>query len=185
MQKITLFFLAAMTAFIVSCSKTEEVKPPTVIGKWTLSGLGSILDTKTYDATIDEIRKNPNVTAQQADGLAKITFEFKEDKTYLSNYNGNGTYVVAQDGKSIALTSEKSTAAKPVIETLEIVTLTQNELKLGLKKLVKPTGESEFKLGFEDLAFYIFGIYGFAAKGGTTAELEKARSIQGTLNLKR
>ena len=186
MKKFTLLFLVTILTFVISsCSKTEEVAPPSVIGKWTLSGFGSITDTKTYDATIEDIRKLPSVTAKQADAFAAINFEFKADKSYFSNYNGNGTYVLSADAKSIVMTSEKSTTAKPVVETLTVVTLTQSELKLGLKKLVKPTGETEFKLGFEDLANYIFGIYGFAAKGGTTAELEKVRSIQGTLNLKR
>ena len=186
MKKITLLLLATILTFVISsCSKKEDVAPVTIVGKWTLSGFGSITDTKTYDATIEEIRKISTVTTKQADAFAAINFEFKADKSYLSNYNGNGTYALSQDGKSIVMTSEKSTAAKPIVETLTIETLSQSELKLGLKKLVKATGETEFKLGFEDLANYVFGIYGFAAKGGTSAELEKVRSIQGTLNLKR
>ena len=194
MQKITLFFLAVMTAFTISsCKKTEEVAPPTVVGIWKIGGLGVITDTKTVDATTDEIKK---LDAKAGDNFAAQTYEFKADGTSnISNTSGTGKndvgkYVVSADGKSLTITSNtvKDSKGNPSVQTFEVLSLTNSEMKFGIGKLTKKGSDGEFVVDLLsiDFAVYIYGLYVFTAKGlDGSKEMKAAKTVSATFNLKK
>ena len=98
MKKINILFLATILTFVISsCSKTEEVAPPTVVGVWKVGGLGVITDTKTIDATTAEIKK---LDAKAGEGFEAISYEFKADGTSISS-NKSGTTIVSDAGKYV------------------------------------------------------------------------------------
>jgi hypothetical protein len=194
MKKITLLFLATILTFVISsCSKTEEVAPPTVVGVWKVGGLGVITDTKTVDVTTDEIKK---LDAKAGDGFAAQTFEFKADGTAITPSNSSsaktdaGKYVVSADNKLITITSNttKDSKGNPSVQSFEISSLTNSELKLGVGKLTKKGTDGKFVIDLFsiDFAVYIYGAYVFAAKGlEPEKEFMNAKTVTTTYNLKR
>jgi hypothetical protein len=191
MQKITLFFLVVMTTFIVSCSKTEDTAPITVVGKWTLDGLGVITDKKTVDVTNAELSKiDPKIGA----GFATYTFEFKADGT--SNTPDNegkldaGKYTISADNKILTITSNTQKDSKGVfiVQKIDIVSLSASEMKLGIAKLSSKDADGDFIVDFfsNDFIAYLFSSYIFAAKGlNAETELNAAKTLQTTYNLKK
>lgn len=194
MKKITLLFLATTLTFVISsCSKTAEVAPPTVVGIWKVGGLGVITDTKTVDASTDDIKK---LDVKTGEAFAAQTFEFKADGTAVIPSNSGsattdaGKYVVAADGKMITITSNtaKDSKGNPSIQTFEIVSLTNSELKFGIGKLSKKGTDGQFVIDLLsiDFAVYLYGAYVFAAKGlDPDLELKTAKTISATYNLKK
>ena len=187
MKKFTLLFLATILTFVISsCSKTEEVAPITIVGKWTVSGLGAITDTKIYDATIEEIRKLDSKTGND---LATITVEYKADGTYIYN-NDKGTYKISADNKTLTLTSTVNKDSKGAfsVDIVDVPVLTVTELKMGLKKLTKKATDKEYTVAFdESFISYLYAIIAINVKDQVNADAIEAKSIslQGTLNFKR
>jgi PBP1b-binding outer membrane lipoprotein LpoB len=187
MKKITLLFLATILTFVISsCSKTEEVAPITIVGKWTASGIGAITDTKIYDATVEDIRK---LDPKTADSLAIIKVEYKADGTYLFNKD-KGTYKVSADSKTLTLTSTINKDSKGVfnVQIIDIPLLSATEFKMGLKKLTKKTTDKEYTVAFdESFLSYLYAIIAINVKDQVNADAIEAKSIslQGTLNFKR
>jgi hypothetical protein len=194
MQKITLFFLAVMTAFIVSCSKTEEATPITVVGKWKVGGLGVITDTKTVDATTDDIKK---ADAKAGESFEAISYEFKADGTSISSEKSGSTvitdagkYVLSADKKVLTITSDKEKDSKgnAAVQTFDVVSLTASELKFGLGKLTKKGADGKFTVDLfsDDFLTYFIAIYTFTAKGlDYNKEEVAAKTWQATYNLKK
>lgn len=187
MKRFTLLFLATILTFIISsCSKTAEVAPITIVGKWTANGIEAITDTKTYDATIEDIRKLDSKTAND---LSTIIVEYNADGTYLYN-NDKGTYKISADNKTLTLTStiEKDSKGAFIVESIDIPVLTANELKMGLKKLTKKATDKEYTVAFdESFLSYVYAIIAINIKDQVNAEAIEAKSVslQGTLNLKK
>jgi hypothetical protein len=194
MKKFTLLFLATILTFVISsCSKTEEVAPPTVVGVWKVGGLGVITDTKTVDATTDDIKK---LDAKAGDAFATQIFEFKADGTATTPTNSGsakndaGKYVVSADGKLITITSTtaKDSKGNPSVQTFDIISLTNSELKFGVGKLTKKGTDGQFVIDLLsiDFAVYVYGLYVFTAKGlDADKELKAAKTITATYNLKK
>ena len=194
MKKFTLLFLATILTFVVSsCKKTEEVAPPTVVGLWKVGGLGVITDTKTVDATTDDIKK---ADAKAGENFAAQTYEFKADGTsIIANTSGTGKndvgkYVVSTDGKLLTITSNtnKDSKGNPSVQTFDVLSLTNSEMKFGVGKLTKKGTDGQFVIDLFsiDFAVYIYGAYVFAAKGlDADKELKAAKTITATFNLKK
>ena len=188
MQKITLFFLAVMTAFVVSsCKKTEEVAPATVVGKWNLVGITGTTDLQTFTATNEEIKKNvPNVT------IAAFAYEFLSDGTFnvlddkgVKDIEDSGKYVLTTDKKTATLTTNKDTNGNIYIYIFEISTLSNTELKLSSPKLTKVNNKFTATSTSEAVSAFYTQI-AILAKGGTVAnDYNKATTIQAVLNFKK
>jgi hypothetical protein len=195
MKKITLLFLATILTFVISsCSKTEEVAPPTVVGIWKVGGLGVITDTKTVDVTTAEIKK---LDAKAGEGFEGISYEFKADGTSISSKKSGtsivsdaGKYVLSADKKLLTITSDKEKDSKgnAVVQSFEIVSLTTSELKFGLGKLSKKGADGKFIIDLlsADFATYLLSVYVFAAKGlDPEKENTTAKTLTSTYNLKK
>ena len=194
MKKIILFFLATILTFVISsCSKTVEVAPPTVVGVWKKGGLGVVTDTKTVDATTDDIKK---LDANAGNNFAAQTYEFKADGTsIISNTSGTGKndagkYVVSADGKTLTITSTttKDSKGNPAVQAFEILNLTNSEMKFAVGKLTKKDTDGQFVVDLLsiDFAVYIYGLYVFTAKGfDGDKEMKAAKTLTATFNLKK
>ncbi|MDZ7900140.1 MAG: hypothetical protein U5N85_19225 [Arcicella sp.] len=193
MKKITLLFLATFLTFIISsCSKTEETATPvTVVGKWTLGGLGVITDKKTVDVTTAELSK---IDPKIGEGFATYTFELKADGTSNTpDSDGKldaGKYTVSADNKLLTITSNFKKDSKGVlmVQKIDIVTLSASEMKLGIAKLSNKGTDGDFIVDFfsNDFLAYVFASYVFAAKGlNAETEVNAAKTLQTTYNLKR
>ena len=188
MQKITLFCLAVMTAFIISsCKKTDDAAPATVVGKWTLTGITGITDLKTFDATNDEIKKNSS--GSSFDGLI---FEFLSDGTFnstddkgMKDPEDSGKYVLSADNKTITLTTNKDTFGQAYIYIFEISTLSNVALKLSLPKLTKVNGKFIVTNTSQALS-NLYAQLAIVGKGGIIAnDYNNAATIQAVWNFKK
>ena len=195
MQKNTLLLLAVMAAFVISsCSKTEEAAPVTVVGIWKVGGLGVITDTKTVDVTTAEIKK---IDAKAGEGFEAISYEFKADGTSVSSKRSGtttvtdaGKYVISADKKLLNITSDKEKDSKgnASVQTFEVLSLTNSEMKFGIGKLTKKGSDGDFVVDFFsiDFAVYFYGLYVFTAKGlDGEKEMKAAKTVSATFNLKK
>ncbi|SFQ16383.1 hypothetical protein SAMN04515674_11161 [Pseudarcicella hirudinis] len=171
-----------------SCSKSDSpaVEPEVSIsGKWSITGLGTITDLKTYDATLEEIAAVSNNK-----DILKLkdvySYEFKTDGTYVAGTD-SGTWILAADKKQVTLTSKVNVDSnkKPAVLIFQVFDLAKNSVKLGFKKFSKNASGNFDTTSLEDFAYFSVGIMGMAGKGGTQADLDKVKTLQGTLNLKR
>lgn len=193
MNKITLFLLLVIsTISLVSCEEKfgPDVDPTpaeaTITGKWSFKSLGTITDKKTYELTLDDIRKIPGTNTSSVDSISNTyAYEFKTDSTYLSGTD-SGNWKSSSDGKTIVLTSKvtKGMNGKYQVQTLSVLTLTSNELVLGYKKFTADADGDFNATTFEDFVYLAMGGLALQYKG-TEQEAKSATSIQGTINLKR
>jgi uncharacterized lipoprotein YehR (DUF1307 family) len=122
MKKITLLFLATILIFVISsCSKTEEVAPVTIVGKWNAYEIGANLDSKTYKTPPGKEIKEGTSTLT----VAAFSYDFKADGTGIFG-DETGKYTLSTNGKSVAIILKSYTV------NFEISTLTGTELKLSL-----------------------------------------------------
>ena len=175
MQKITLFFLAVMTAFVISsCSKTEEIAPVTVVGIWNATEIGAILDSKTYKAPPGKEFKEGTSTLSVKD----FSYEFKNDGTGIFG-DETAKYTLSTDGKKLVIITPTYTV------NLEVTGLTATELKLSTIKLTKKAGERYKSVDIDALLAILNSTYAIIGNGGTTADITNSTSIQGTITFKR
>jgi hypothetical protein len=173
MQKITLFFLAVMTAFIVSCSKTEEVVPAaSIVGKWNSFEVGGISNTKTYSVAFGTAVKSGSSTIT----IKPSTYEFKEDGTATLG-TATGTYKLANN--KLVFTS------KDGVFNYDVTSLTSTDLKLSCVKLTKKAGDSYAPSTNEEIISYLYAAYALVGGGGSEADIATTTSLQGTVYFKK
>ncbi len=199
MQKITLFFLAVMTTFVVSsCNKDKDipsvVEPVSIVGFWKCGGIGVITDSKIVDATVAEIR---NYRTDLGDVFDAQTFQFNVDGTssipkspsFISQ--DPGKYKLSPDGKTLTVTSNtyKDRNGDINVQTFEVIKLTKTELILGIgNKLTTKDIDGGFVINTLtiDIITFFFGGYVFGSKGiNFISEWQSAKTWQATYNLKR
>lgn len=193
MNKITLFLLLVIsTISLVSCEEKFglDIDPTpaaaTITGKWLFKSLGTITDKKTYELTLDDIRKIPGTSPSSVDSISKTyAYEFKTDSSYVAGTD-SGKWKSSSDGKTIVLTSKvtKGMNGKYQVQTLSVLNLTATELGLGLKKFTADADGDFNTTSFEDVLYLAMGGLALQYKG-TEQEAQSATSIQGTINLKR
>ena len=176
MQKITLFFLAVMTAFTISsCKKTEEVAPATVVGIWKGVEIGAISNTKTYKVAPGIVVKSGTSTTVT---VKPFTYEFKEDGMAILG-TVTGTYKLSTDKKKVVLTSKDGDF------NYEILSLTSTDLQLACVKLTKKATDSYDPTTYESFLSYLYAAYALVGGGGTEADIDKSTSLQATISFKK
>jgi hypothetical protein len=175
MKKITLLLLATVFTFIVSsCSKTEEVAPASIIGKWENTALGAIVDTKTYSTPPGQTVK----IGTSSLSVDAASMEFKADGTGVFGKE-TGKYTLSSDGKKVALILPTYTI------NLEVTSLTATGLVLSTSKLTKKAGENYKATNYDELYTTLNGAYAFYGNGGTQTDYLNSTSIQGTITFKK
>ena len=173
MKKFTLLFLATILTFVISsCSKTEEVAPATIVGKWNTIEFGGITNTKTYKVAAG--------TAVKTGGASTFTiepssYEFKEDGMAILG-KATGTYKLANN--KLVFTSKDGEF------NYDVTSLTNTELKLSCLKLTKKATEDYDLITNESIASYLYGAYAMFGNGGTETDLDNSTSLQGTVLFK-
>jgi hypothetical protein len=187
MKKTSLLLIFAASLIFSSCSKSEDVAPATVVGKWNFDGFGAILDSKTFDATPTELKKSASINAAGIDQLAsENAFEFKADNTYIAGTD-NGTYKTSADNKSITMTSkvEKDSKGAFDVQTYEIKALTASSFKMALPKLTKDAKGTLIGDGtLNDFVSALLGSIVLEVKA-TKADFDATKTLQITINLKK
>ena len=188
MKKITLFIITLIS--IISFTACEQKfgsdvvpkAPVSIVGKWTVSGFGTITNAKTYEATLQEIKSAPKADTTLVSALAQsFAFEFKQDGTF--GGGAGGTWKLNDSAKTIDLTSKDKTG-KESVQTFSVLELSENSLVLGSKKFTANASGNIEITNFQDLPFYIMGTLAVMVKG-SEQELDDATSLQGTLIFKR
>lgn len=189
MKKITLFIIILAT--IVSFTACEQKfgsdvvpkAPVSIVGKWSISGFGTITNAKTYEATLQEIKSTPKVDTTMVNALSVgFAYDFKQDGTFVAG-STVGTWKLNDSAKTIDLTTKDRTG-KETVQTFSVLELSENSLKLGTKKFTESaSGNIEIK-DFNDLPFFILGTLAIGVKG-SQKDLDDATSLQGTLIFKR
>jgi Lipocalin-like domain len=175
MKKITLLFLATILTFVISsCSKTEEVVPVTIVGKWNAYEIGATLDAKTYKTPPGKEVKEGTSTLT----VDPFSYEFKADGTGIFGKE-TGKYTLSADKKSLAIILTSYTV------NFEVSTLTGTELKLSSLKLTKKAGEKYKAVDIDGLFTSLNATYAIIGNGGTSTDITNSTSMQGTIALKK
>lgn len=175
MKKFTLLFLAIILTFVISsCSKTAEVVPVTIVGKWSATEIGAVLDSKTYKTPPGKEVKEGSATLS----VAPFSYEFKADGTGTFD-SETGKYSLSTDGKSLAIILKTYTV------NFEVTTLTATDLKLTSIKLTKKAGERYKAVDYDGFFTSITGTYAIIGNGGTSADITNSTSLQATTLLKK
>ena len=175
MQKITLFFLVVMTAFIVSsCKKTDDVAPASIIGKWNGVEIGGISNTKTYKIALGTAVKSGSGTVT----VTPFTYEFKEDGTAVLG-GVIGIYKLSTDKKKVVFTIKDGDF------NYEILSLSSTDLQLACIKLTKKATDSYNPTTDESVISYLYAAYALVGGGGTEADIDKSTSLQATISFKK
>ncbi len=193
MKKLTLILFSILSFFyLTSCEEgfSPNVTPaPTevsIIGQWKFNSLGAVTNVKSYEATLDEIKKFSGNNTATTDSIASLyAYEFKSDSTYIAG-DDRGKWSMSSDKKSVTLTSTQNVGfdGKYQVITYQIASLTSTDLKLAYKKLVADAnGEIETD-GFTDFLYLVVGYYVIQIKGNAV-EANQATSLQTTISLKR
>ncbi|MDR6563210.1 MULTISPECIES: hypothetical protein [unclassified Arcicella] len=189
MKKITLFIIILAT--IVSFTACEQKfgsdvtpqAPVSIVGKWSISGFGTITNIKTYEATLQEIKSTPKIDTTMVSALATgVSFDFKQDGTYAAGKTV-GTWKTKDSNKTIDLITKDNTG-KESVQTFSVLELTANSLKLGSKKFTKNASGNIEAGDFSDLPFMLLGSLAIGVKG-SQKEFDDATFLQGTLIFKR
>jgi hypothetical protein len=130
LKKYPLLLLFSFAIFMVSCSKSEDVAPISLVGKWKFSRIYFDLDGKIL---------NPTATIISEFDLSSTTWEFKTNNTMVAEDGSTQTYAFDADKKQVTITDE--TSHKIVFDVL----LTGNTLKFTTPSidLVKTFADSE------------------------------------------
>jgi hypothetical protein len=193
MKNLTLILLVLISIFSFTACKedlnpnvTPVVTDVSIVGQWKFSSLGAITNIKTYEATLDEIKKFSGNNTAATDSIASMyAYEFKSDSTYIAGED-RGKWRMSSDKKSVILTSTQSVGfdGKYQVITYQIASLSNTDLKLAYKKLVADAnGEIETD-GFTDFIYLVVGYYVIQIKGNAV-EANAATSLQTTISLKR
>lgn len=188
---LTLFALISIFSF-TACKEdfnpnvSPAVTDVSIVGQWKFGSLGAITNIKTYDATLDEIKKFSGNNTTATDSIASMyAYEFKSDSTYIAGED-RGKWRMSSDKKSITLTSTQSVGfdGKYQVITYQIASLTATDLRLAYKKLVADANGEISTDGFIDFIYLAIGYYVIQIKG-SAAEANQATSLQTTISLKR
>lgn len=191
MKKFTLFYsILFFTVILSACSeKKDDVTPASIEGKWSFSALGSISNTKTYEANADKLKKvSTSGSVDYTSLTTDLNLEFKSNGTYVGGTEDNGKWVLSSDRTQLTLTSnvDKDANGKPLVQTFGVQDLTANSVKLTFKKVTKEAGKT-FVINnstVDDLQAIFMASIAASIKG-TPAELLTATSLQGYISLKK
>lgn len=191
MKKNAQFFLLILSLVaLTACDERigEKVIPaPTysIVGKWSMTGFGTITSSKTFEASLEEIKKAPGADVTQINVLVnQFSFEFKEDGTYTSGVE-TGTWKLSNDKKIVSLSPKGilDASGKQLTKTLQVLELTSNALTLGTKKF-STDASGEITVKYDELNEYMIAYLAIKVKG-TKLEVDFANPIQGTMIFKR
>ena len=193
MKNLTLTLLTLISIFCFTACKedfnpnvTPTVTDVSIVGQWKFNSLGAITNVKTYEATLDEIKKFSGNNTASTDSIASLyAYEFKSDSTYIAG-DDRGKWRMSSDKKSVTLTSTQSVGfdGKYQVITYQIASLTATDLRLAYRKLVADANGEITTDGFIDFIYLAIGYYVIQIKG-SAAEANNATSLQTTISLKR
>jgi hypothetical protein len=178
--------------FLVSCSKTDDVKTAevSIVGLWKPATLGTVTDVKTLEITLADIQ---TYNKPLADTINFLSFDLRADGTATVPSNDKigkdvGKYVLSPDKKTMTFTSNTRKDAKGIIfvEAYEILSLTATDLKLGFPKKVKVGTAFPTNIFSIDFALtLIFGDVYQKKNPVVDPVLATATTIQNTLGMKK
>jgi hypothetical protein len=138
------FLLLSFSIFLVSCSKSKDVAPQSIIGKWSLTGISVDIDSKVLKASSKSLLDSE---------LQNAIFEFTKDNKYIVDGETAAYQYTPASGEVIITYDDKST--EKYTADLRNSTLRLLTPKVNLepaKPYAEGSPENDILLGF----FFLF-----------------------------